>query len=320
MNSRINEIAKLTISLLILLAFLMFMGCDENPADSDLSDQQIIAKIIEEDEDLNSLENVINEKSFDNVSLNKENEKIYPKNFVRILNLAAKNLDLQAQGDTAIGILTKEYNGRLLILASYQGPSSPADTVIVKNFIFTVKRKLVFAKTEDAKYKNKKENKGWKLIGMSLAKSGTNDENITIEKIQVITANDTITVVDPLNYVFYKGYRERYRNQLRSYSPNQPITIKATVKSLYKNPDVVTLTYGNNNSGSFRITKRFLRMESESFDGSNYVRVFVGTWNAQATLGKFHVYLNALSYGSINDDVAPVENKGAGIPYWVNIQ
>jgi|YNPMSStandDraft_2_1061718.scaffolds.fasta_scaffold00425_17 hypothetical protein len=314
MKARINEIVKLTISLLALIALICLTGCDENPADSDLSEQQIIAKIIEEDADLNSVDDVINEKSFTNI-IGKVNEPIFPKNWVKILNLKAKNLDLQVNGDTAIGILTKEYDGKLLILAAYTANINP-DTVITKQFQTTLKRKLVFVKTEDAQYKRKNENKGWKLVGISLAKTGTSDENVLITKVQVITANDTITVENPLDYIFYRGYRERFKNQLRNYSPNQPLNVKVFVRSCYERPEYVTLTYGfNDKAGAFRITRRYFKLEEQAFDGTCWNRVYTGSWNAQPVVGTFHAVINAISNATLKDDKAEVEYKGMGLPY-----
>ena len=183
---------------------LLVVGCNQDNSivapDDNSSLQEVLLKIAEEDEALQSFEPNFDE-SGELDFLVKTNTVIYPARIWRKIESVERTLDLTEDGDTTYGFSTKIITGTLFISASWDefspGDSGIVDTVIEKPFTTTVTRNLIFAKVNDTgNYR-----RDWKLVAISLPEGNTRPGNINITKLTVYLANgETLEVDSPNDY------------------------------------------------------------------------------------------------------------------------
>ena len=246
------------------------------------------------------------------MSFAKVNTDIHPFRVGHKVRLVNKNLNVEFQGDSAIGTLTKTYEGVLLIAAAYSDTSSQPDTIIQKPFTTTVTRKLIFVKVANTA----KPLLNWKLAAISLPEGGTGSTNINIQKVTVsISGQDDLVIENPNEY-FLSRWKKWWR-AIPVLQLNQPVKVQVEVKSAYADTDFVTLTYGADLRGSHRAKKKFELVSSTPDGNGFYTKVYEQTYTANPYRGFFHAIINAFPDQVIFNDAAPVETSMWGIPYIV---
>ncbi len=229
-------------------------------------------------------------------------------------------MDVTFEGDTAYAVITRNFEGKLFIAASYdpfvRGDSNAVDTLITKDFSTTVTRNIVFRKianTHDPM-------RNWRIIAMSLPEGGTLTDNIQIEKVSVFLPDgDTLEITSPNDYYLTREPGMwHHHHMLPSFSWNQEVLVRVEVASVYSDTDFVSLTYGALRGNSRHRAKRRFELISQSFDGAVYNKVYEQTWTTRQTPGWKHAIINAVPHQVIYDDQAPVEENTWGIPYKVN--
>ena len=319
---------KSNLALLLLTIFTVFSLIACNNEDSILlsdnnstSDQEILEKIVNEDESLESFDLNYNEEEAMSFVLGKTAEEIFPVKFGQRMTLVEKNLNVTFEGDTAYGTLVKSFEGILFIVASLDSLNGGIDSldlnVYEKPFNTTVTRNLIFVKREDADDVDSARY-NWKLESVSLPVGGTLTENILIESLTVLLPDgETITIEEPLEY--YLSRNSSYRRLVPSISQHETVELEVTIRSAYEEQDFVTLTHGANRGRKhLRSKKRFEFVDgSETFDGTYYYRTYKGEWVVNQFKGHKHAVINAFPWGVIKDSEAPVESNSWGIPYYV---
>jgi hypothetical protein len=106
-----------------IISVIFLIGCQESIIDAEntepSTDQEAMQKIADEDSSLQSFDEVYNEEDLMDYVLGKVPVEIYPFRVGHKVRLVNRNLNVEIQGDTAYGKLTKTYEGTLLIAASY---------------------------------------------------------------------------------------------------------------------------------------------------------------------------------------------------------
>lgn len=320
---------KSNLALLLLTFFTLFtlIGCNNEDSillsdNNTSSDQEILQKIVDEDESLESFDLNYNEEDAMSFVLGKTAEEIFPVKIGQRMKLVEKNLDITIEGDTAYGTLTKTFEGVLFIVASLDSINRNIDSldlnVYEKPFNTTVSRNLIFVK-RDSVAESDSIRHNWKIESVSLPVGGTFTENILIESLTVFLPDgETITIEEPLEYYLSRG--PSYRKLVPSISKYESVGLEVTIRSAYEQQDFVTLTHGAHRGRKhLRAKKRFEFVEgSETFDGVYYYRTYRGEWVVNQYKGHKHAVINAFPWGVIKDSEAPVETNSWGIPYYVN--
>lgn len=316
---RINELAR--ILTLLLAGIILLSACKNEDSlvgiDDQTADKDALLKLVDEDDAVQSFEPNYNEEDAMDF-LGKTNTLIYPVKVGQRMKLVSRSLDVTFEGDSAIGVLTKVFEGKLIIAASYDeftwGDSNIVDTVIIKDFSTTVTRNILFVKvanTEDPC-------KNWRIRAISLPEGGTLTGNINITRVTMILPDGVeMEITDPNNYYLGKEPGMWPRRMLPTMNWNQEIVVRVEVASAYPDTDFVTLTYGAFRGGEHHRAKRRFELVSQDFDGTYYNRVFEQTWRTRQYPGWKHAIINAVPYQTVKDDAAPVEENTWGIPYRV---
>jgi hypothetical protein len=310
-----RSILKNLLAIFTALMLILMIGCKDSPVDvvdnsQTNSDQEALQKIADEDSSLASFETNFNDE--DLMSFAKVSTDIYPFRVGHKVRLVNRNLNIEFQGDSAIGTLTKTYEGVLLIAASYSDTSSVPDTIIQKPFTTTVTRKLIFIKVA----KTDRPLLNWKIAAISLPEGGTGSANIQIQKVIVsIDGQDDLVIESPTDN-FLNRWKKWWR-EIPVLHLNQPVKIQVEVKSAYADTDFVTLTYGADLRGFHRAKKRFELVSSTPDGNGFYTKVYEQSYTANPYRGFFHAVINAFPSQVIFDDAAPVETSMWGIPYIV---
>ncbi|AFN74839.1 hypothetical protein MROS_1605 [Melioribacter roseus P3M-2] len=350
----------LAIPAAILFFALLFAGCNDNSLitepESGLSVKAALEKITYEDEAVNSFEPNFNEEDAMNI-LGKDLAKtIYPLRVGQVIHLVERDLQIEYGPDTALGTLTKRFEGELLILGALDDGSNVPDTLVKKPFTTVMTRKIKYERV-DSTGDNLVD---WKVIGMSLPEAGTSTDNIEITKITLTTLEgNSVTITSPNDFFFDLGRRLMTGEQTmtggnpgngqyggmgmsgnqnhgnRQYGngnaygsrgmhgmipyirKREPVTITVEVKSIYEEPDFLTVTHGASviNKGN-RVKERFELIDTQ-FDGAYYIRTYEKTIVTNAMPGFMHAVVNMLPQGVIKDTDTPVEEKTWGIPYLI---
>lgn len=346
----------------ILLFALLFVGCNDNSLitepESELSVKAALEKITYEDEAVNSFEPNFNEEDAMNILGSGLAKSIYPLRVGQVIHLVERDLQIEYGADTALGTLTKRFEGELLILGALQDSTNVPDTLVKKPFTTVMTRKIKYERV-DSTGDNLVD---WKIIGMSLPEAGTSTDNIAITKITLTThEGNSITITSPNDFFFDLGRRLMTGEQAMTggnpgYGQNsgmgmhgnnqnnggqhnynngnaygnrgmygmipyirkrEPITITVEVKSIYEEPDFVTVTHGASiiNKGN-RVKERFELIDAQ-FDGVYYIRTYEKTIITNTMPGFMHAVVNMLPQGVIKDTDTPVEEKTWGIPYLI---
>ena len=84
------------------------------------------------------------------------------------MRMVSKTLDITFDGDTAYGLMTKTFEGKLFIAASYEPfdtlSGNLIDTLVVKDFSTTVTRNIIFEKVNNSA----SDRLNWRIIAISL--------------------------------------------------------------------------------------------------------------------------------------------------------
>lgn len=308
---------KNLLPIIILAIFSFFTACQEETSvqtSEPKTDKEAMIQIADEDSLLTSFEPNYNEDGVMDI-LGKVNTPIYPVKVGQRMRLVNRILDINIQGDTAYGTLTKTFEGTLFILAKYDSSSTEPDTLIQKPFTSTVTRKLIFIKIANTEFPKR----NWVLAAISLPEGGTQTpESIDITKMTVFLPNgDTLVINSPNEYYLYRrwGFWWRWRN-FPVIPANSQVTIQIELTSAYEQDDFVTLTFGADGRGLHRVKKRFVLVNS-TFNGTNYDKVYEQTFQTHHYVGFYHAIINAMPGQVVLDDSAPVEQESWGVPYFI---
>ena len=298
-----------------LFAFMFsFFACQEkdNIVSPD-SNGSVFKQLVESDEDITSFEPNYNEE--DAMSfLGKLSKTVYPVKIGQNMKLVSRDLQIDSSQETAVGVLTETFDGRLIIAASFTEPTNPmfskVDTVVFKNFTTTVTREIKFEKTNSSVSK-----RNWRITSVSLPEGGTSNQSVEITKMTVTLPNgDTIDVTSPNDY-----WLDRFpgiRHQIPVINRGQGVKLTVEVKSLFDGEDFITLTFGAIRGQGHHRTKARFELVSSEFDGTYYNKVYTQTWNeVMQPMGHKHAIVNALPMSSVNDSDSPVEENSWGMPY-----
>lgn len=312
-----NFLKKFFLPLLLLALISFFAGCQEEMTvesnNEPTTDQQALEKIVDEDSLITSFEPNYNEDGLMDI-IGKINTEIYPFRVGHKVRLVNRNLNIEFQGDTAYGTLTKTFEGTLFILASYDSTSTQPDTLIEKPFTSVVTRKLIFVRIAYTPFPAR----NWALAAISLPEGGTQSPNIDITKLTAFLPNgDTLMINAPNEYFLERRWQFRWRWRNFPIIPrNAEVTLRVELTSAYEDNDFVTLTYGANRFGMHRAKKRF-NLVSSTFNGTGYDKVYEQTFTTHQYVGFYHAIINAMPGQVVLDDSAPVESEFWGIPYFI---
>ena len=300
-----------------VFSILFIVGCQEsvtNPEESEpTSDQEALQKIADEDSSLESFDDAYNEEDLMDFGLGKIQTPVYPFRVGHRVHLVNRTLTVDIQGDTAYGTITKNFEGVLLIEASYDSGSTAPDTVIQKVFSATVTRNIIFVKVghSDRPLLN------WKIAAISLPEGGALSSNIEIKKLTVfLPGSDEIVVESPNDYYLSRQRGWMHWKDIPVIPRFDSVLVRVELFSSYEDDDFVTVTFGRNRFVGNRIKRRFELVSSTQVSGG-YIRVYEQTFRAYSFPGFFHAIINAFPKQVIFDDAAPVESSMWGIPYYV---
>lgn len=301
------------VSFLFIMMF-SFFACQENENVVDpTSGGSVFKQLVESDDDILSFEPNYNEE--DAMSfLGTLAKTIYPIKIGQNMKLVSRDLQVDSSSETAIGVLTETFEGKLIIAGSFSEPASSmfnkVDTIITKNFSTTVVRKIKFEKVNSSVSK-----KNWRITSVSLPEGGTDNQSVKISRMIVTLPNgDTIDVTSPNDY-----WLDRFpgvRHQIPVINRGQGVTLTVEVKSLFDGEDFITLTFGAIRGQGHHRTKAKFELISSEFDGTYYNKVYKKSWNeVMQPMGHKHAIVNALPMSSVNDTDTPVEENSWGMPY-----
>lgn len=307
--------------LLFFTALLFMSACNNQEAivniEDTVADKDALLKLVDEDETIQSFEPNYNEEDAMDF-LGKTNTLIYPVRVGQRMRAVSRALEVSFEGDSAFGVITSVFEGRLFIAASYDpfnwGDSNIVDTVIVKDFTTTVTRGILFKKVADTQ----DPIKNWKIAAVSLPEGGTLTDNIKIRKITVfLPSGDTLEITSPNQYFLSREPGMTPHHLLPTLNRNQEVLVRVEIASVYADTDFVTLTYGAYRGGEKHRAKRKFEFVSQEFDGALYYKVFEQIWVTRQAPGWKHAIINAVPYQVVKDDAAPVEQNTWGVPYRV---
>jgi hypothetical protein len=317
--------SKLSSLFLILILSLFIAACSnqESVTEPDETEIDALQKLTDEDEDLQSFEPNYNEEDVMDFIFPKTAAEIYPVRVGQRMRLVNKNLNVTFEGDTAYGVITKTFEGKLIIAASFEPfdtlSQNLIDTLVEKEFSTVVTRNIIFEKVNNAL----SDKWNWRIIAISLPEGGTLTENIAITKLTAYLPNgDTLTIDSPNDYYLQRGpsksgwFGRRFWHQFPNIGRFEEVTIVVDVQSAYEADDFVTLTYGARRNGFNRAKKRFELVSSE-FDGQFYQKVYQAVYTTHQYIGPYHAVINAMPRQVIYDDSTPVEINTWGFPYFV---
>lgn len=294
----------------LALGFLL-IGCQEKNSITDPgteTDREAMKALVEEDSSLTSFDYNYNEGGFTE-ALGKIQETIYPFRVGVEVNLVNLNISIDVQGDTAYGTITKDFEGTLLIEASFDSNAIVPDTVIEKAFASTVTRNVIFKKINNTPYPRR----NWVIAAISLPEGGTSSPNIDIQKVTVFLPNgDTLSIESPNDYYLKRGWG--WWRQIPVIRPGENVTVRVELYSGYEENDYVSLVYGANRWCHQR-GKKLFDFVSSTPNGNGYDKVYEQTFTAHNFPGFFHAVINAIPRQVLHDDAAPVESETWGIPY-----
>jgi hypothetical protein len=210
--------------------------------------------------------------------------------------------DSVASGDSiAVVRVHRVISGTLKI----KGINGTGDTVVVsKPFTDNSDRNLIFKRVAR---ETKRYWLNWLPVATSLVDGGTPSGEINITQVDLFTANDTLTVTDPLSYYLRYFWRAPYRYyrsnvDVPNIAAGAPVTIQVTVVSSSSDTDLVALRYG---VAPLLHLKRRMRMQlvSETNNGDGtYTRVFETQFNMHFHRGFFHAAVDAATKATLFDD------------------
>lgn len=158
----------------------------------------------------------------------------------------------------------------------------------------------------------------WLPVAISLVDGNTiSPNNINLTKLEIMTANDTITITDPLAFYLrlpWRKFASHGRHDLPDFVGGGRVVVRATVQSTSPDTDIVALRYGRD-----PLHKRRVRMQcvSRVQVGNLYEGVYENQITMHVFPGSFHVAVDALTRETLFDDQAPYSVSWWGVPYRV---
>ena len=315
---------KTQLTAAVLFAFFTFglFGCKSDNTILDpgntgsQTDEQALLKLTDNDESLESFEPNYNEENAMDFGLGKTSTQIYPLRVGQRMFLVDRSMDVTFDGDSAIGLLTKNFSGTLYIAGSYTPADSNGhntiDTVLQKQFSTTVTRKIIFEKRANTALPDS----NWKIKAISLPEGGTLNPAVEIASVSIFyPSGDSMLITEPNEYFLYRG--PGFRHQIPVLHRFRDVRVVVEVNSAYADTDYVTLTYGAMRSNRLHRSKKRFELVSSTFDGTTYHKTYEGTWKTLQFPGWKHAIINIIPFQAVNDDSAPVEENTWGIPYIV---
>lgn len=341
---------RLIIGAAFVAVIILTFGCKDSSSDpwSGSNNSQAFMKIMEKSASINSFKPNYNEEQAMAFAgaLGKE---LYPIKVGQIMKLTDQSLTLVKDSTTATGTLVQKYDGRLIIVGSFQKPTigirSSVDTTIQKPFSTTITRSVKFQRVANTG----NDTTDWKIVAVSLANGGTDSSTIQISKITLTAQDGSTLVIDDPNAFFFNvgsdmekhddnndgedddydeygdGKSSRYglnfelhgwRSLFTWYKKNQPVKVSVEVLSTSSDPDFLTVTYGAVKDGNFRTKEKF-DLVSSTLEGTYYRKVYERNWNTHSQSGRKHAVINAMQRSVVYDTETAVQVKSWGIPYRV---
>ena len=312
------------VSILFLLIFSISACTNSDPLvqpSESGSDYEALLKLADEDEILQSFEPNYNEDEAMSLLGDGLAKAIYPLRVGHKMKLVDRELTVDFVGDTAIGILTRTFEGKLLISASFDpvvlddkpdSISSLVDTLIEKDYSTVITSNIKYAKFENTR----RADTNWKIIAVSLPEGGTASVNIAITKMTLtLPGGEVIEIESPNDY-----YLERLpgkRRHVPAFNKNEEVTVILELESAYADTDFVSVTYGAVIGGDHHRVKKRFELISEEDLGGIYKRTYEQTWTIRPVPGFKHAIVNAVPKQVLYDDQTEVEENSWGIPYSV---
>ena len=254
---------------------------------------------------------------YGNFGLGKTDAAVTPLRWGRVITSVTREVTTEVlPGDTlAVATVKKVFSGNLKIRAR----NLAGDTVVItKPFTDNATRLVIFKRVNrdtDRYWLN------WVPVASSLVKGGTAEPNnlVTLTKVELLVPGvDTVTVEDPLTYfIRYKWLRifTGGRKDIPELTPGAQVTVRATIVSSSSDTDFVALRYGCD-AFHFRRNRMALVSETDNGNGS-FTRVYEKSWPVHFHRGYFHAGVEAMTKGTLFDDVAPYSVSWWGVPYRV---
>ncbi|HEX7356782.1 MAG TPA: hypothetical protein VF270_03620 [Ignavibacteriaceae bacterium] len=301
------------------IAILILSGCQDptsvESTNQNITEKQVIINLLNEDPAISSFMPNFDEGGAMQM-LGKISTEIYPLRVGQKMKLINHNVDVNIQNDTAYAFITNTFDGQLFIAATYDPNATEPDTIIKKSFNAVITRNVILARIDSTRHP--KHN--WKVVAISLPEGGTLNPDIDITKLTVYLPGDSIVITSPNDFYLYRrpGFPGKWK-PFPTMPPLQDATLKLELTSAYPDTDFVTITFGADHNGMNRIKRKFV-LVSSVFNGTNYEKVYVQTFNAHHSPGFFHSIINAMPLQVIKDDTTPVELESWGLPYFVRPQ
>jgi len=318
-----------------MMAGVLLSGCSNNdpvsatdPNDqlygSAQTDVQFFRMYAENDEYFKADDLAMNDGEnmfgFDDDELGKTMTPIKPLRWGRSIRNVNREVvvDSITADSLAYVTVTKTWSGVLRIAATYDDSSTVPDTILVKPFQSDAKKRFIFKRVG----RDRVVWRNWRPIGISLIAGGTiSSDDIWINQLKLYYQNngqpDSATITDPLNTFFrFRGVTEIPRREVPDFVAARPVKVQATLTSADSHADHVVLRFGFSPDGRHHRRIR-LQMVSETFDGTNYIRVYERTFNMHFRRGVFTAAVDAMTHGTLFDDAADVASSFWGVPYVV---
>jgi hypothetical protein len=321
-------------------ALLMLAGCsdDDNVVDplnqppAGVNDEQAAIRYFAANEDFSANDELtLNDGEMQPAEYGiagKVAADITPIRFGRFIRNVTKNVEVTVgPGDTvAEAMVTKDIYGVFRI----RGIAGGGDSVTVnKEFHDRALRRVLFRRVGRDTLRWWRN---WVPVASSLVAGGTVEpnDNIVVTKTELFLPNgDTVTVTNPLETLL------RYRWQPLPHPPGggmmdsirhdgppvpellngQELTMRVTVRSASADTDLVALRFG---CDMFHKRRARMNLVSEANNGDGtFTRVYARRWKVPPLPGFFHVAVDAMTRGTVFDDVEPYSVSWWGVPYRV---
>ncbi|MEW6510823.1 MAG: hypothetical protein AB1428_07680 [Bacteroidota bacterium] len=225
---------------------------------------------------------------------------------------------IQAGDSIAVAHVEKTIAGNLRLRAV----TGAGDTVtLTKPFTDKAERNIIFrriARNPAMYWKN------WIPVASSLVEGATYPppagNAIVITKLETFLPNgDTVTVTDPATYFLrYKWLRlfDGGRKDCPELIAGDQVRMRVTVVSESPDTDIVVLRYGFDLFNHHRRAR--MTLVSQVDNGNNtYTREYELTWFVHFHRGYFNAGVDAMTRGTLFDDVAPYSVSWWALPYRV---
>ena len=215
-------------------------------------------------------------------------------------------------GDTtAVAWLSRTVSGNIVIAASYSDTAQYPDTLIRKPFREQLDRKIIFSRIAH----NDDHLKNWIPVALSLDAAETIPDSLnafSIEKLEVTTTTDTLTITDPLNTWLKLG---NHHGCIPVVMKDDSVLVRLTLTSTDDSSESVALRW----TGDVRTNRLRMKLVSSTAVSGGYERVYQLKIRAflplGRALGRYNVVADVNSWGTLNDDNLRVSNKMWGFPY-----